>query len=431
MPFQMWNKIKSLASGNKTLAFVSFANLTNSIIAIVSGLIVARWLLPEELGVFNAFSIFTSYIILAQIGIPSGLSRELPFFFGKNETEKALEFASTSKYFLLLISVIVFCCCIFVSVYFLVSQNYPYAIGAVVIGVTSFQGIYVAKYLKVLYRSENHFFNLARIDLINSVVNLISLFLVYKYLFYGLCLRAILIVLVDWYFTDKWKPISAKVSFNWANFKALSRVGMPIYFVANIYGLWPTFQRTFVLSVLGAKGLGLYALANIVQGMLSTFNNTISSMSFPLMSKAYGEGKKLKEIMLIPFKPFLISLGVYTILLIIGWPLLPYVVEFLLPNYVDGIPAAQWMFVVALVSAFGVFSNIFMVVQKNHHRLVGFILGILAWFVYLRFQSIQDVSNLVVFSQAVLIGLVFITVSDFVFYFLYLKKESSIPSYGA
>lgn len=422
----MWNKIKSLASGNKTLAFVSFANLTNSVIAIVSGLIVARWLLPEELGVYNAFSIFTSYIILAQIGIPSGLSRELPFYFGKNEPDKALEFASTSKYFLLLISIIVFCFCSLVSIYFFFTQNYPYAIGGLVIGVTSFQGIYVSKYLKVLYRSENHFFNLAKIDLINSLINLISVFLVYKYLFYGLFIRAIVIALVDWYFTNKWKPITAKASFKWKNFKALSRVGMPIYFVANIYGLWPTFQRTFVLSVLGAKGLGLYALANIVQGMLSTFNNAISSMSFPLMSKAYGEGKKLKDIMLIPFKPFLISFGVYTILLFVGWSLLPYVVEFLLPNYVEGIHAAQWMFVVALVSAFGVFSNIFMVVQKNHHRLVGFTLGILAWFVYLRSQSIQDISDLVVFSQAVLVGLVFITVSDFVFYFLYLKKESNI-----
>lgn len=427
----MRNKIKSLASGNKTLAFVTFANLTNSVIAIVSGLVVARWLLPEELGVFNAFSIFTSYIILAQVGIPSGLSRELPFYFGKNEPDQAKEFASTAKYFLLLISIIVFCICCLASVYFFIIQNNLYAVGAMVIGATSFQGIYVTKYLKVLYRSENHFSSLAKINLINSAINLMSLVLVYHYLFYGLCIRAILIVLVDWYFTDKWKPLTAKAYFNWNNFKALSRVGMPIYFVANIYGLWPTFQRTFVLSVLGAKGLGLYALANIVQGMLSTFNNTISSMSFPQMSKAHGEGKKLKDIMLIPFKPFLISLGVYTILLIVGWPLLPYIVEWLLPNYTEGVPAAQWMFVVALVSAFGVFSNVFMVIQNNHHRLVGFTLGILVWFFYLSFHSIQEIEDLIIFSQAILVGLVCITISDFIFYFLYFKKESSIPSLNA
>lgn len=420
----MRNKLKFLASGNKTLAFVTFANLTNSVIAIVTGLIVARWMIPEELGVFNSFSIFTSYIILAQLGIPSGLSRELPFYFGKNEPGKAQEFASTAKYFLLLISVIVFSICFFASIYFFICNNFTYALGALVVGATSFQGIYISKYLKVLYRSEKHFYFLSKINFINSIVNLISLILVYKFLFYGLCFRALLIVLVDWYFTNKWKPLVAKASFNWSNFKELSKVGMPMYIVSNIYSLWPTFQRTYVLSVLGVKGLGIYALANVVQNMLSTFNNTISSMSFPQMSKAYGEGKKIKEIMLIPLKPFLISIVVYSLMLIIGWSLLPQVVDWLLPNYIDGVPAAQWMFVVALISSFGVFSNIFMVIKKNHHRLVGFSVGLLVWFIYLSFHAINGIEDLFVFSQSIIVGLLCITISDFIFYFRYIRNES-------
>lgn len=420
----MWNRVKSVAKGNKKLAFVSFANLINNIISIIAGLIVARWLLPQELGFFNVFSIFTSYIILAQIGIPSGLSRELPFYFGKNDPNKAHELASTSKYFLLLISIIVFAFCFFLSIYYLFSKNFLYAAGAIVIGVTSFQGIFITKYLKILYRSDNHFVKLSKIALINSAVNLISLFFVYKFLLYGLCLRAIVLVLVDWYFTNKWKPIHVKSSFNWQNFKELSKVGMPMYFVSNLYSLWPTFQRTFVISVLGAKGLGLFALASIVQAMLSTFNSSISSMSFPLMSKAYGEGKKIKDIMMIPFKPFLISVGAYILILLIGWPMLPYFVEWLLPNYVEGVYAAQLMFIVALVSSLGVFSNIFLVIQKNQHRLVGFTIGISAWFIFLTFHSIRKVSDLFIFSQAVLVGLVCITICDFIFYYFYLRNES-------
>src|SRR5690606_7190890 len=117
--------------------------------------------------------------------------------------------------------------------------------------------------------------------------------------------------------------------------------------------------------------------------------------------------------------PFLISIVVYTIILIIGWPMLPHIVQWLLPNYTQGVPAAQWMFVVALLSSFGVFSNIFMVVQKNQHRLVGYVLGMLAWFVYLNFNSIQGIEDLVIFSQAVLVGVIFITLSDFTYYLLY------------
>jgi O-antigen/teichoic acid export membrane protein len=45
---------KKLSSGNKTIAFVTISNLIGNIAAIISGLIIARWMLPEELGLFNA-----------------------------------------------------------------------------------------------------------------------------------------------------------------------------------------------------------------------------------------------------------------------------------------------------------------------------------------------------------------------------------------
>ncbi len=421
----MLSKTKRTLANNRTLAFVSIANLVNNIVSIVSGIVVARWLLPEELGVFNALSIFTSYIILAQIGIPSGLSRELPFYFGKNDSEKAYTLASTAKFFLMLLSLIVLGICILISFYFLLIGNYKYAAGTVVIGATSFQGIFITKYLKTLYRSNNHFVKLSRIALIESFVTLLSLILVYKFLFYGLCLRTVILVVVDGYFSNRWKPMDVNGKFNWNNFKELSKVGLPMYLVSNIYGLWPTFQRTYVLSVLGSKGLGIYALANIVQSMLSAFNNSISSMSFPLMSKALGEKKSIKKILLIPFKQFLISIVLYSIILVIGWPTLPIIVNWLLPNYAEGIEAAQWMFIVALISSFGVFSNIFLVIRRNHHRLVGFAIGILTWFMYLSFHSNWEISHLVVFTQAVLIGTICVTISDMIFYLVYLKKESN------
>jgi len=416
----MKSKIK-MSSGNKTIALVTSSNLISNVVAIISGLIVASWMLPEDLGLFNALSIFSSYIILLQLGMPSGLSRELPFNFGQENLEHAHDLAATAKYFMIALALGILLLCIIPAIYFFFIEKYDYALGSLVVGITSAQTFYSTKYLKILYRADNHFNKLARISLISTFVNLISLVLVYEYLFYGLCLRAIILVGVDWYFTEKWKPLNVEAKFCWKNFKELSRVGMPIYFVANIYGLWPTFQRTIVLSMLGTKGLGIYALANIVQNMLGTFNNTIASISFPKMSLAFGQGKSIVEVFKIPAKLTMVSILIYTLILIVGWPLLPKIVALLLPNYIEGVEAAQWMFVVAVVSSLGIFSNIYMVIKKNHHRLISYSIGMTVWISYIMIHSISSVADLVVFSKALLYGYIAVTISDAFFYYSYFK----------
>lgn len=414
---------KLFSPTGKTVSLVASASLVNSLIAIVSGLLVASWLLPERLGLFNAFSIFTSYIILAQIGIPSGLSRQLAFYFGQKKESLAESIASTARYFTAILSGGSLIICGLVSIYFFSIQNIEFAAGAIVIGITTAQSLYVSKYLKVLYRANNHFTKLAHITFINAGINLISIFLVYKFLFYGLCLRAILIALVDWYFSEKWKPLDVPMEWKKSNFKELLKTGLPMFSVSSIYGLWPTFQRTIVLSILGTKGLGLFALAIVVQNMLNTVNSTISTVSFPKMSHALGEGKNVREILKIPFKLSFFALGIYTLVLIVGWPLLPVIVKYALPNYVMGIEAAQWMLLVAFVSSFAVFSNIYMVIKTNHHRLISYSVGILVWLGYLFTEDINEMCDLVVFSKALLAGMIAIALVDGLFLTYYIRSN--------
>ena len=65
---------------------------------IISGLLVARWIFPEVLGKFNSFTIFSSYIIMVQLGVPAAFGRELPFHLGRNQIETAERFAQTAQF---------------------------------------------------------------------------------------------------------------------------------------------------------------------------------------------------------------------------------------------------------------------------------------------------------------------------------------------
>ena len=102
------NKIKqSLKRASKTNNFMilatSSSNLIGNALTIISGLFVIKWLLPFELGFFNTFTVVTGYIVLAHIGVPVALNRDLPYLMGKKDKNEALKLASVTKFWTFII----------------------------------------------------------------------------------------------------------------------------------------------------------------------------------------------------------------------------------------------------------------------------------------------------------------------------------------
>lgn len=396
--------------------FTSSASLFGNVLTLISGLLVAKWMLPEELGFFNSFSILTSYIILIQLGIPSGLSRELPFQMGKGDQKNVEELAAAAQFWGLSLGVLILLGSIIAGVFFLTQGKFELAAGAAVVGITSFQALYVTKYLKILYRSNAAFNKLAFITSATSVAAFIGVGFVWKYGFYGLCLRAFLVAIVDFGLTFFWRPLKVKPVWRPSRFKELFKSGMPIYSVASIYGLWPVFERTVVLLLGGTKSLGLYALAMIVDSTLKTVQTSISSVCFPKMTYAFGQGAGFKELMQIPLKFVGINLGLNTIVLVAGWLLLPFFVGWLLPNYVEGVEAAQWMLVASLVSILSIFSNVYMVIKKNFDRLKAYLTGMGVWAIVLYFCHLTMEVDLAIFPKALIAGYIATLLVDAFFY---------------
>lgn len=409
---------------------MSAASLLTNALTIVSGLLVAKWLLPQELGLFTSFNVITSYIILIQLGVPSGLSRQLPFYMGKKEEQKALDTAASANQWGLVTGIVCIALAVLVSVYFLIVKNYEMAAGVFVVGLTSFQGLYVTKYLKILYRSNNDFNRLTTIDIINAVVLFITIFLVWKFKFYGLCIRAVVGVVVDLALAYHWRPIKVKQQWNKPVFNELMKVGFPIYWVANIYSLWPMVQRTVIVSMGGTKALGLFSLAAIVETAMKTLTNAISSVSFPRMAFAWGQKEDFVHLLKIPLKPVLVSAAANLVVALAGWFLLPLLISNLLPNYVDATAAAQWMLWVGWMGSFSVFSNVYMIVQKNMDRLWSYIAGVLAWMACCFLLNKIMGFDIIIFPIATLIGFVFIYLVDAVNFRRYYLQHSKSVSGG-
>lgn len=403
------------------IAIMSVSGLVNNVMSIISGLLVARWLLPEDLGLFNSFSIITSYVILIQMGIPSGLSREYPYYLGKDNEEKSLKLASVSHYWSIILSVIIFTLSILVSIWYVFVGNYEFAAGVFVIGVTSFQGFYVTKYLKILFRSTNDFNKLSYINLLMGFASLITIFFVYYFGFYGLCIRTTIICLIDFLITRHYKPVYAKPFWNKEIFKELFKVGMPIYMVANIYSLWPIIQRSFVLGWGGTKALGLYGLALMVENAMMVITNSVSNIIFPKMAMEWGKSKNITVLIQILFKPTLGTFAVNLFAVIAGWFILPFFVKLLIPKYIEGLYVTQLSLIVGLFAVFSVYSNLYMILQKNTDRLITYSAGFIIWTIVLFGLHLNRGFQLENFPISMCCAYVGIYVADLFFYFKYKK----------
>lgn len=407
--------VSSRDAGDKAILLVTISNVVSNVLTIISGLLVARWMLPAELGVFNSFSILTSYIILVQMGIPSGLSRQFPFYMGMNSEDKATDMASVSATWSISLGTITLLIAGGVGVWLFWAGQYEYAAGACVVGITSFEGFFVTKHLKILYRSNNDFAKLSRITLAIGFVSFASIVLVSLYGFYGLCLRTLIVFIFNLILTLVWLPVRLQFSWNRETFKELFRVGMPIYTVANIYSLWPVIQRTWVLYSGGAQALGLFGLALIVESSLGVLTTSISGVVFPKMSLAWGQGCSVRDLLKIVVRPAIAGFLICLFVAVVGWWLLPYFVELLLPNYQDGLDAARVSLLVGSVAVLSVFSNVYMIVQRNRHRLISYVTGFVVWAISLVILLETRGFELIHFPLAMLVAYAGIYAVDFYF----------------
>jgi O-antigen/teichoic acid export membrane protein len=406
-------------STNRMILLLSSSNVVSNLLTIIAGFLVARWVLPEDLGSFNAFTIVSGYIVLAQLGIPSALGRELPFRLGQGNKNEAYEYASTAQYWQKLLGVLVLVLGAASCIVAYLLGNGKFAAGSLTLGVISWQVLYVNKYLKVLYRTNRDFNWLSLIKVINALFAFGSIVFVWKFGFYGLCIRAILSAITDFLLTYKWRPIRVKASWRPLQFKQLMRTGLPMYAVANIYGLWPLVQRTLVLALGGTEALGLFALALMAENSMLTVSSSINNVLYPQMASLWGSGSSVGEIMRSIYKPVFTSMLLLLVALPVGWVLLPIFVETLLPNYIPGIVAAQWMLIVGVLEPTTAISNIYNVMKNQRDRLLMYLTGIFCWAITIYGLHLVFGFSLLIFP----VGMVVAFLIMFLFNLLHVRRN--------
>jgi len=317
------------------------SNIVSTVLTAVGGLLVARFLWPEETGSFRAYTIPLTYLIFLHLGTWDGLWRQIPYYVGKEMPEKVDTLVSTGGAFNLLISSIVsfgFVCC---ATYSLIHHDFFGVFGWLSQAIFAW-GVFYGNYLTSTYRTLHHFVSLARIQVAQSGLTFGMVFLLPFLRFYGLCARVAFPSFLAVWLYHRNRPLRVSYRFDTEALKELIKIGLPFSFWGNLYtSFWTATESALVLSLSGVSALGLFTIAAVMRGAVNTLPAAIGQVLMPrVVTDLARDGSVRKANARITW----VTAGLTGIMILLAFSdsfLLDIFVPFAIPKYVDGIPVMK------------------------------------------------------------------------------------------
>lgn len=370
MKLQIISKIKNHQLLRTGINF-SFASTLNTFCTLLVGFLNMRWLGPELLGIWQSLTIINSYLPFTQLGIQSGLNLNLPVLLGANEKEKAKQQVETGLAYAVFLSALFFFIAIVVVIVLIINNtDHKILYGVITIAITAITGCFQLHFIAT-FRSAGAFDKLTRIYLIESVTSLVLVFFIYKYLYYGLliyqCLHAIIHVLLLYYFAPYRKK--AKPHFLKKCFIELLKPGLFMVFHNQIVGIIRSMPRLLLLRYGGVISVGLFSPALTVGTCMNLIPDQLGTFLHPQMGYKYGQTHCAKDM----WKYFrTITILAPLVLLpvsIIGWFVMPYILEYIFPKYIASLWPIRVMLIGFLFST-AYLSRGFLMSLKAYRQLI-------------------------------------------------------------
>lgn len=313
-------------------------NITSSLLGAIGGLVVARFLGPEDTGRFRLFTIPLMYLTFLHLGTFDGLWRQIPFYSGKNMPEKAESLASAAGAWNLLVSGVVSAGFLLCTLLALVRGDF-YSVAGWLSQVLCCWSVYYGGYLNATYRTIHQFVALAKIQLIQAVMSFGLVFLVPLLGFYGLCLRAAVPAFAGVGLFHKNRPLKIRHRFDWKALGEVVRIGLPFSVWGSLYtSIWIATESALMLSMGGLRGLGFFAVAAVMRDGMNVLPQSIYQVMTPRVVEAYAREGSVRSANARSLFLTAGLTGVMVVIVVACSYLLGILVPLAIPKYVGGIP---------------------------------------------------------------------------------------------
>lgn len=318
------------------------SGLVKTLFQTLSGFIVLMWISPEELGQWQSFTVFVSYITILGLGVPHGLNRELPYLLGKKKLEVAMTLLKTAGAYVTMLSfgIILLVSLISVTLFFLEVFNMNQSLmlfAAFSIGAFSLQ----TNLIGATFRSNQAFDKLAYLQYFMAFCHFILLPIVYFYGIWGYISYQALITIFFYWGYWFYRPYKVKYKFIKEDFKLLVKIGLQMFIWDYLAQSLRTIPR-LVLVIFGSPMLvGLFAPAESFNKAVLNLPKYINLFLFPKMSYSFGKDQSIEKIKAYSFKSAkLLFVSMFFIALILAL-IIPYAFELFFEKYLDSVKVVQ------------------------------------------------------------------------------------------
>lgn len=305
---------------------------------MLSNILVIRWLDPHDTGIWQTLMLVQSYAGFAQLGLFSGLNRELPYQLGQDRRARAHLMVATTQAHAMGCALTSLLFSAGVIALFDLEPVWQLAVGTV--GLSTAASLYF-QFLSVTYRGTNNFYRLSIANGVQALVAVGSIPLVFFWSFEGLCARIILMALGWLALLYAGRPVQVRMSWDWSAVRDLLLAGGPAFGLGYLLTLSYGFDKLLLLEAGGVVAVGLYAPAAAVKVGMAAIPNAVNAYISPRMSRRLGETRDPRALWALTWKAALGTSLLMIPLVVVGWLLIPWGIQVLFPRYEEGIAAAQ------------------------------------------------------------------------------------------
>lgn len=338
------------------MVWTTIQKYTNTFAQFISGIVLARLLMPEDYGCIGMLSVFTSLAgSIVSMGFASALIQK------RRPTE---EDYSTVFYWNMAVSILMYLV-LFVSAP-AIARFYKIPLLSDVLRV---QGLILilnasAAIQDNRLRKQFNFRKLAVVSIISHIFSvLVAILMAYKgfgvWALVGMNLSVGIMVNIIFWFTNKWKPLFV---FSLESFKELFSFGFYVFLSGIVNQLGNSLKTLLIGRIYNASLLGYYSKANQTEMLASqSVSDTLLQVTYPLYSELQNEkGQMISAIRRITVTVAYITFPIMSLLILLAKPIfvllysdrwlpsVPYFQVLCVAGFVIGLQAVNYQPIAAI-----------------------------------------------------------------------------------
>ncbi|MGG3467839.1 oligosaccharide flippase family protein [Neobacillus pocheonensis] len=372
----MINNLKNNTMLNNIFSLGS-ATLINAILTFLVGILTRNVLGPELYGYWLTISLIFTFTPILQLGTLNAMNREVPFYLARNDIKIVYDIRSSVFSFMFTIPLFsVLLLLVLSGILFFTDIRFEYKIGLMIASLIA-GFTYISSYVEMYYKSEQNFRKASKIISIKSISqSILTVLFVYIFGYTGLYFGMLFSLIIEVALAKETFPkLGAKHTYK--EYMDLIRVGFPILLVGIIWSIMIATDRIIISIYMTPEDLGNYGVGMLVFSTMMLIPQVISQVFYPKIVELVSK-RNFIEIKRFYWKINKILALIMFFIVIIGYLLLPYFITWFMPEYINGIKAAQILLIgIYPLTLVGVSANYFNATNNQKVYIFIQIIGIL------------------------------------------------------